>query len=85
MRDAYRHASATMLDVGLNPFVHPVVFNELWLPDLVPFFTYISEELSRLRAMVGAELDKEGCGLPSPLPGASFQGSVTGIHSCHWT
>ena len=30
------------------------------LPDLVSFFTYISEELSRLRTMVGAELDKEG-------------------------
>ena len=46
--------------VGLNPFDHPVDFNELRLPDLVSFFTYISEELSRLRAMVGAELDKEG-------------------------
>ena len=39
---------------------HPVDFNELRLPDLVSFFTYISEELSRLHAMVGAELDKEG-------------------------
>ena len=46
--------------VGLNPFDHPVDFNELRLPDLVSFFTYISEELSCLRAMVGAELDKEG-------------------------
>ena len=60
LRDAYRHASATMSTVGLNPFDHPVNFNELRLPDLVSFFTYISEELSRLRAMVGAELDKEG-------------------------
>ena len=49
-----------MPDVGLNPFDHPVEFNELRLPDLVSFFTYISEELSRLRTMVGAELDKEG-------------------------
>ena len=46
--------------VGLNPFDHPVDFNELRLPDLVSFFTYISKELSCLRAMVGAELDKEG-------------------------
>ena len=60
LRDAYRRASATMPAVGLNPFDHPVDFNELRLPDLVSFFTYISEELSRLRAMVGAELDKEG-------------------------
>ena len=56
LRDAYRRASATMPTVGLNP----VDFNELRLPDLVSFFTYISEELSRLRAMVGAELEKEG-------------------------
>ena len=60
LRDAYRRASATMPAVGLNPFDHPVDFNKLRLPDLVSFFTYISEELSRLRAMVGAELDKEG-------------------------
>ena len=60
LRDAYRHANVTMSAVGLNPFDHPVDFNELWLPDLVSFFTYISEELSRLHAMVGAELDKEG-------------------------
>ena len=46
--------------VELNPFDHPVDFNELRLPDLVSFFTYISEELSHLRGMVGAELDKEG-------------------------
>ena len=46
--------------VELNPFDHPVDFNELWLPELVSFFTYISEELSRLRAMVGAKLDQEG-------------------------
>ena len=46
--------------VGLNPFDHPVDFNELRLPDLVSFFTYIFEELRRLHAMVGAELDKEG-------------------------
>ena len=45
---------------GLNPFDHPVDFNELRLPDVVSFFTYISEELSHLRTMVGAELDKEG-------------------------
>ena len=60
LRDAYRCASATMSVVGLNPFDHPVDFNELRLCDLVSFFTYISEELSHLRAMVGAELDKEG-------------------------
>jgi hypothetical protein len=60
LRDACSHASTTMLAVGLNPFDHPVDFNELWLSDLVSFFTYISEELSCLRAMVGAELDKEG-------------------------
>ena len=60
LRDAYRRASATMPAVGLNPFDHPVDFNELWLPDQVSFFTYISEELIRLHAMVGAELDKEG-------------------------
>ena len=58
--DAYLRASATTPVVGLNPFDHPVDFNELWLPDLVSFFTYISEELSHLHAMVGAELDKEG-------------------------
>ena len=46
--------------VGLNPFDHPVDFNELRLPDLVPFFAYITEVLSHLRAMVGAEPDKEG-------------------------
>ena len=60
LRDAYRRASATMPVVGLNPFDHLVDFNELRLPDLVSFFTYFSEEVSRLRAMVGAELDKEG-------------------------
>ena len=49
-----------MSGIGLNPFDHPVDFNELRLPDLVSVFTYISEELSRLHAMVGAELDKEG-------------------------
>ena len=60
LRDAYHRASAMMPAVGLNPFDHPVDFNELRLPDLVSFFTYISEALSRLHAMVGAELDKEG-------------------------
>ena len=60
LRDAYRRASATMPAVGLNPFDHPDDFNELRLPDLISFFTYISEELNRLCAMVGAELDKEG-------------------------
>ena len=60
LRLAYRRASATMPVVELNPFDHPIDFNELRLPDLVSFFTYISEELSRLHAMVGAELDKEG-------------------------
>ena len=60
LRNAYRRASTTMPAVGLNPFDHPVDFNELWLPDLVSFFSYISEELSRLRTMVGAKLDKEG-------------------------
>ena len=49
LRDAYRRASTTMPVVGL-----------MRLPNPVSFFTYISEELSRLRAMVGAELDKEG-------------------------
>ena len=57
LRDAYRRASTT---VELNPFDHPVDFNELRLPDLVSFFTYMSKDLSHLRAMVGAELDKEG-------------------------
>ncbi|XP_037467158.1 uncharacterized protein LOC119339095 [Triticum dicoccoides] len=37
--------------IGLNPFDHPVDFNELQLPDFVSFFTYISKELSRLRMM----------------------------------
>ena len=60
LRDAYHRASATMPVVGLNPFNHPVDFYELWLPDLISFFTYIAEELRCLRAMVGAELDKEG-------------------------
>jgi hypothetical protein len=60
LRDAYGRASATMPAVELNPFYHPIDFNELRLPDLVSFFTYISEELSHLRAMVGAELDREG-------------------------
>ena len=58
--DACRRARATMSAIGLNPFDHPVDFNELRLPDLVSFFTYISEELSHLRMMVGVELDKEG-------------------------
>ena len=43
LRDGYHLASATMPAVGLNPFVHPVDFNELRLPDLVSFFTYISK------------------------------------------
>ena len=60
LHDAYHRASATMPAIRLNPFDHPVDFNDLWLPDLVSFFTYISEELSHLRTMVGAELDKEG-------------------------
>ena len=72
LHDAYRCASATMSVVGLNPFDHPVDFNELRLPDLVSFFTYISEELSRLHAMVGLSWTRRGCGLPSPLPGESF-------------
>ena len=42
LRDAYRRASATMPAVGLNPFDHPVDFNEPRLPDLVSFFTYLS-------------------------------------------
>ena len=60
LRDAYRRASTTMPVVGLNPFNHPIDFNEIWLPDLVSFFTYISEELSCLCVVVVAELDKEG-------------------------
>ena len=60
LRDAYRRTSATMQAVRINLFDHPVDFNELRLPDLVSFFTYISEELSRLHVVVGAELDKEG-------------------------
>ena len=59
LRDAYHRASVTMSAAELNPFDHPIDFNELRLPDLVSFLTYISEELSRLHAMVGAELDKE--------------------------
>ena len=39
LRDAYRRASATMPAIRLNPFGHPVEFNELLLPDLVSFFT----------------------------------------------
>ena len=58
--DAYHRASATMPAVGLNPFDHPIDFNELRLPDLVSFFTYISKELSHLHTVVGLELDKEG-------------------------
>ena len=49
-----------MSAVGLNPFDRPIDFNELRLPGLISFFTYISEELSRLRTVVGVELDKEG-------------------------
>ena len=60
LRDAYRRASATMPAVELNPFDHPVDFNELRLPDMVSFFTYISEELSRLHAMVGAAVAVAG-------------------------
>ena len=74
LRDAYRRASATMPAVGLNPFDHPVDFNELRLPDLVSFFTYISEELSRLRAMVGAELDKEGLHAAVAVAGRTLSG-----------
>ena len=85
LRDAYRRASAMMSAVGLNPFDHPVDFNELRLPDLVSFFTYISEELSRLRAMVGAELDKEGLRVAVAVAGRILSGLVTGLHSCHWT
>ena len=85
LRDAYRRASATMSAVGLTPLDHPVDSNELRLPDLVSFFIYISEELSRLCTMVGAEMDKEGLPAAVAIPGESFQGSVTRIHSCHWT
>ena len=42
LRDAYHRASATMPAVGLNPFDHPVDFNELWHPDLISLFTYNS-------------------------------------------
>ena len=79
LRGAYRRASATMSVVGLNPLDHPVDFNELRLPDLVSFFTYISAR------WWGLSWTRRGCTLPSPLLGESFQGSVTGIHSCHWT
>ena len=41
--------------VGLNPFDHPVDFNELRLPDLVSFFTYISEMLAEYGAMDAME------------------------------
>ena len=74
LRDAYRRASTTLPGVGLNPFDHPVDFNELRLPDLVSFFTYISEELSRLRAMVGAELDKEGLRAAVAIAGRILSG-----------
>ena len=60
--------------VRLNPFDHPVDFNELRLPDLVSFFTYISEELSRLRAMGGAELDKEGLRVAVAVAGRILSG-----------
>ena len=74
LRDAYRRASATMPAIGLNPFDHPVDFNKLRLPDLVSFFTYISEELSRLRVMVGAELDKEGLRAAVAIAGRILSG-----------
>ena len=74
LRDAYRCASATMPVVGLSPFDHPADFNELRLPDLVSFFTYISEELSHLRAMVGAELDKEGLQAAIAIAGRILSG-----------
>ena len=79
LRDAYRHASVTMPAVGLNLFDHPVEFNELRLPDLVSFFTYISEELSHLRVMVGAELDKERLQATVAVAGRI----LSGLH--HWT
>jgi hypothetical protein len=47
----------TMPAVGLNLYDHPINFNGLQLPDLVFFFTYVSEELNRLRTVVGAALD----------------------------
>ena len=74
LRDAYHRASATMPAIGLNPFDHPVNFNELRLPDLVSFFTYISEELSHLRVMVGAELDKEGLRATVAITGRILSG-----------
>ena len=72
--NVYHRASASMTVVGLNPFDHPVDFNELRLPNLVSFFTYIFEELSRLRAMVGAELDKEGLRAIGTIAGRILSG-----------
>ena len=57
LSNAYRRASATMPAVGLNPFDHPVDFNELRLPDLVSIFTYISEEPARQRRRPMARMD----------------------------
>lgn len=74
LSDAYRRASATMSVVGLNPFNHPVDLNKLRLPDLVSFFTYISEEPSRLRAMVRAEPDKEGLQAAVAIAGRILSG-----------
>ena len=60
LHDAYRRASVMMPAVGLNPFNHPVDFNEMRLPDLVSFFSYLFEEVNHLRAAVDEALDKEG-------------------------
>ena len=60
LRDAYRRASAAMSAVGLNPFDHPVDFNELRLPDLVSLLHPYHRGAESSPREGGAELDKEG-------------------------
>ena len=60
LRGVYLQASAAMPAIGLVPYDHRATFNTWHLADLVHFFRHLSAQLTRLRAAVGDELDKEG-------------------------
>lgn len=84
LRGVYRRESATMPPIGLNPYRHRVNFDERRLADLILYFSHLSEELTHLRAALGAALDREGVRAPLPSPHASSPAFITMILSSWW-
>jgi hypothetical protein len=60
LRGAYHQASALMPAIGLNPFDHHADFSEWCLSDLVSFFSFLAEDLGRLRSIMMKALNREG-------------------------